>query len=343
MRTISKPRYTGSWESIKCMCDILNKNESIYNYLRYMYDRTNQMFEYDGLPDTIPSDMLELYLQMNGSVCITEIEGNLYSLPGGLGGAPDPYYRPTTYVVANPGLGISKRLRILNFLMPFAKENWDGECVLVRNDTLMQGLFYLNSRYATELAENDISIRSAQINSRYQVFINATTDNELASANAFITGIEEGKTAAVFSAPFMDNIKPANISVQNSNNILQLIELQQYLKASWFNDIGLNMNFNMKREYLSEEEIQASTDMLLPLIDDMLTRREEAINLVNETYGTDIKVQKNSAWSNKQREIENAAALIEAQVEQAGGETEDPPEPSNSNSDQEKEGDGSDE
>ena len=302
-----------------------------------MYDRTNQMFEYDGLPDTIPADMLELFLQMNGQICITEVNGKLYALAGNLGGAPDPYYRPTTYVLANPALGISKRLRIRNFLDPFQLEEWDGDCVLVRNDTLMQGLFYLNSRYATQLAENDVSIRSAQINTRYQVLIASGTDNELASANAYIKGIEEGRTAAVLNYPFMDNIRPVNVSVQNSNSIIQLIELQQYLKASWFNDIGLNMNFNMKREYLSEEEIQASTDMLLPLIDDMLTRREEAMNLVNEIYGTDIKVQKNSAWSNKQREIENAAALIEAQVEQAGGEVETPPEPSNSNADQEKE------
>ena len=301
-----------------------------------MYDRTNQMFEYDGLPDTIPPDMLEIYLQMNGHVCITEIDGKLYALPGGLGGAPDPYYRPTLYVVANPGLRISRRLGILNFLPPFAKQDTDGDCVLIRNDTLMQGLFYLNSRYATEIAENDVSIRSAQINTRYQVLISAGTDTELASANAYIKGIEEGKTAAVLNYPFLDNIKPVNVSVQNSNAIIQLIELQQYLKASWFNDIGLNMNFNMKREYLSEEEIQASTDMLLPLIDDMLTRREEAIKLVNEVYGTNISVQKNSAWSNKQREIENAAALIEAQVEEAGGEVEDPPEPNNANSDQEE-------
>lgn len=302
----------------------------------YMLDRTNQMFEYKGLPDTIPADMLELFLQVNGHVGITEIEGKLYALPGGLGGAPDPYYRPTLYIVANPALGISRSLSIRNFLPPFDEQYTQGECVLMRNDTTMQGLFYLNTRYATELAENDVSIRSAQINSRYQVFISASTDSEIASANAYIKGIENGRLAAVFDTPFMDNVKVANVSVQNSNNIIQLIELQQYLKASWFNDIGLNMNFNMKREYLSEEEIQASTDLLLPLVDDMLTRREEALNLVNEIYGTDITVEKNSAWSNKQREIENAAALIEAQVQQAGGEVETPPEASNANSDQEE-------
>ena len=109
--------------------------------------------------------------------------------------------------------------------------------------------------------------------------------------------------------------------MQSANVIIQLIELQQYLKASWFNEIGLNANFNMKREYLSEEELQSSTDVLLPLIDDMLRCREEAIDLVNSTYGTSIKVKKNSAWENKQKEIETEQAVKESQIEDGGGES----------------------
>ena len=108
----SRSRYTGDWSSVDCTCNILNKKASIFNYVMFMLDRTNQMFEYKGLPDTIPPYMLELYLQINGHVCITEVNGKLYALPGGLGGAPDPYFRPTLYVLANPGLGYSASLSI---------------------------------------------------------------------------------------------------------------------------------------------------------------------------------------------------------------------------------------
>lgn len=322
----NKSRYTGNWSLVDCTCDIIDKKKSIYNYVTYMFDRSNQMFEYQNLPDTIPHEMLELYLQINGHVCITEVDGNLYALPGGLGGAPDPYYRPTLYVLANPGLGISKSLSILNHLKPFGEQASQGKCVLVKNDTLLRGLFYMNSRFATELAENDISIRSAQINSRQQSLISASTDTEIASANAYIKNLEEGKLSAVAEKPFLDGIKATNVSVQSANLIIQLIELQQYLKASWFNEIGLNANFNMKREYLSEEELRASTDILLPLIDNMLNCRKEAIALVNSTYGTNIEVEKNSAWLNKQNELdveeeqeEASADLIRAQVISTGG------------------------
>jgi hypothetical protein len=110
-------------------------------------------------------------------------------------------------------------------------------------------------------------------------------------------------------------IRATNVSVQSANVIIQLIELQQYLKASWYNEIGLNANFNMKREYLSEEELTSQTDTLIPLIDDMLRCRKEAIEVVNSTFGTSISVEKNSAWENKQKELETEQEYKEAQVE----------------------------
>lgn len=307
--------YKGDWSGMDCTCNILDKKRSIYNYVMLMFDRTNQMFEYKGLPDTIPVDMLEMFLQVNGHVCITEVKGDLYALPGGLGGAPDPYYRPTLYVLANPGLGYSASLDILNHLPPYAKQDSQGKCVLIKNDTNYRGLFYLLSRYATELAENDVSIRVAQINSRQQTLIAASTDSAIASANAYLDNIEKGKIVAVGDQAFLEAIKTTNVSVQGANSIIQLIELQQYLKASWYNEIGLNANFNMKREYLSEEEIRASTDVLLPLIDDMLRCRKDAISVINSTYGTNISVEKNSAWENKQQELDTAQDQAEADVE----------------------------
>lgn len=314
----SKSRYTGDWSALDCRCDILDKRKSIYNYVLMMFDRTNQMFEYKGLPDTIPAHMLELYLQINGHIGWLEWNGKLYALPGGWGGAPDPYYRPTIYIVANPALGGSHDCKIVNHLPPFDEAVWSTkpDCVLMRNDTNMRGLFYLFSRYATELSENDISIRSAQINSRQQSIIAASTDREIASARAYIKALEDGKLEAVMDqAMATKGIRATNVSVQSANVIIQLIELQQYLKASWYNEIGLNANFNMKREYLSEEELMAQTDTLIPLIDDMLRCRKEAIEVVNSTFGTSISVEKNSAWENKQKELETEQEYKEAQVE----------------------------
>lgn len=310
--------FHSGWDVDFCACNILDKDKSIRHYIRTMISRTSSMFEYTGLPDTIPEYMLERMLQLNGHVAITEVKGNLYALAGKFGGEPDPYYRPTMYVVANPALAFSGSLSVVNYLPPHNKQATQGECVVVRNDATSEGLLYMYNRYATQLTENDVSIRSAQINSRQQAFIKASTATEIESASRYIADLENGKLSAVASSDFLDGIEAANISVMGANNIIQLIELQQYLKASWFNEIGLNANFNMKREYMSEEEIATTTDVLLPMVDDMLKRRQEDFDVVNSTYGTNISVRKNSAWSNKEQEVNSALTAAENEAKEAG-------------------------
>lgn len=320
--------YKGDWSSVDCTCDILNKKLSATHYVFTMFNRTNQMFEWKGLPDTIPAEIMELYLQLNGQCAITEVGGKLFAIPGGLGGPPDPYYRPTVYISAIPGLrdgdhSFSRSMRVVNHLDPFSPIETNGECVLIKNDTLMEGLLYLFARYAAQLTENDISIRSAQINARAHVNITADTDSEAVSARAYLSALEAGKLEIIMGKAFMDGLKVENLSMNSANVIIQLIELQQYLKASWYNEIGLNANFNMKREYQSEEELQANTDVLLPLVDNMLKCRKEAVEKINEHFGTSISVDKNSAWENKQKERDIEQETKEAEkdaIEKGDGE-----------------------
>ena len=77
----------------------------------------------------------------------------------------------------------------------------------------------------------------------------------------------------------------------------------------------------MKREYQSEEELQANTDVLLPLVDNMLKCRQDGIKAVNELYGTNITVRKNSSWENKQadRDIEQEQKEADVEATEKGG------------------------
>lgn len=312
---------------ITCTCDITDKSRGARQYVAYMLDRTNAMFEYKNLPDTLPAYMLELYLQIFGYCAIVDVKADWYSdVPspndrpgihgffGGIGGYRDIYYRPTTFIVANPRLRRSVNCTIAYDENP---EITDNVCVLVKNDTNYNGLLPLFSRYASQLVENDISIRSAQINSRAQIAISASTDTEVESARKYMDGLEAGKLEVIGKGAFLESISIANVSTQSANTIIQLIELQQYLKASWFNELGLNANFNMKREYLSRDEIATTTDILLPLVDDMLKCRKEAVAQINSIFGTNIEVEKSSAWANKNQEVLNslASSAMEAGLE----------------------------
>lgn len=294
---------------------VLDKINSIRQYVAYMLARTNQMFEWKGLPETIPSYMLERYLQMHGAVTICKADTlfEQYRLGGTKSGLfafravftdyPDVYLRPTGVVVANPALGDSLILKI------------GKDCEIIKNDTFAIGLLPMHYRYAEQLAENDISIRSAQINSRIRTVIATHTDRERESAEDYLDQIEAGEFGTIAESAFLDGIKVHQAGSAPPNGIIQFIELQQYLKASWFNEIGLNTNFNMKREYLSSEEIAANTDILLPLVDDMLFNRQQACERINAMFGTNISVEKNSAWENKMRESESEIAAMENEAE----------------------------
>jgi len=52
------------------------------------------LFQWEGLPDTIDERALNLDLVLSGKVCWTKFNGELYALTGDVGGEPNVYYEP---------------------------------------------------------------------------------------------------------------------------------------------------------------------------------------------------------------------------------------------------------
>ena len=98
--------------------------------------------------------------------------------------------------------------------------------------------------------------------------------------------------------------------------LTDLIEERQYVKASFFNELGLNSNYNMKRESINSNESQLNDDMLHPLIDTMLAMRKEALEEVNAMFGTNITVEFNSAWADNEIENDLTMEVMEAEADQ---------------------------
>lgn len=282
---------------LDCTCDILDKYGAALHYVQYMLDRTAGMFEYKGLPETIPPLMLEIMLQTYGTILIASHNSQLYSFRAGWGGPPDVYYRSTIATVANPGLGISQMYRIANHFQPYDSVEWQElpAGIKIMNDARCVGMVPMYSRYATQLAENDVSIRSAQINSRQQTAIVASDGPEIESARAYQKALIAGELSVIGKRPFLEGINVVDTST-TGRILMDLVELHQYIKASWFNDVGLNSNFNMKRSYISPTEAEAANDTMAPLIDDMLECRRMGFEAVNREFGTNITVEKGSAW-----------------------------------------------
>ena len=244
-----------------------------------------------------------------GTVFFTDVNGSYYVLIGNAGGEINPYYENTKYIVANPALKLSKEYTI------------DKDGVLIRNDSLEQGLIPLLTKYGVLLVENDITIRNVTISTRMMNIISATDDNTLQSANDYIDKIIKGELSVVGESAFFDGIKVHNSSF-NTNYIREFIELQQYLKASLFNELGLQSNYNMKKAYINTTEVSISDDILLPFCDDMLKQRKQAVEKINDMFGLDISVDYDSSWkineSEQEKQYELNADAIENGVSGVG-------------------------
>ena len=253
-----------------------------------MLNKSTRMFKYGNLPDTISTKDLEIQLQVGGFSIWKEVKGNLYTFRGGLGGEPNPYYLPTIATVANPALNYNKNLKI------------DEECVVMLNDHFYQGLMPLYSKYSRLLVEAEISLKYAIINARVPALVEADNDNTYESAVNFFKKVVDGKEYGVISSKeFFDGIRSHDFYKQAY--IKDLIEAIQYIKGSWFNEIGLNAAFNMKREAINEAEATLNEDILYPDIDTMLECRKIGLEKVNKMYGTNITVELDSVWEQNRK------------------------------------------
>lgn len=270
----------------------MKKPELIEHYMLTMFARTTQMFEYKNLPDTIKKRDLEVLMQSRGYGVGVMVNGKPYVLLGGLGGVLNEQYLPTQAIVTNPYLKLSKTYDI------------DKDCVIFKNDSMYQGLVPLARKYATLLAETDISLKYGAINSRILSMVYASDDKTKESAEKVLKDVEDGEKLGVIGGlPMLDSFKTYPYSGSTNSYIKSLLELHQYLKANWFIDLGINSNYNMKRESLSQNEVDVNEGTLLPLMDDMLECRKIAWNKFNELFGTNVSVDFSSSWKKLVEEI----------------------------------------
>ena len=290
--------------------DMPDKGMLLSSYIRYYLSRLQSMFKYEGLPDTIPAKWLENYLLVNGfTVFIKDDADGLICTYAGVGADPDVYFIPTKAIVSNPYLKDKSAAR---------EYTRDVDCVVMYNDTYCQGLLPMLKKYCAQMVEIDVSFYLNTVMSRGTAVLSATDDNTKASAELWLKHIKEGKLGVIGESNFTlaDRDLTVNQLTGTDGTLTNLIEAMQYVKASLYNELGLQANYNMKREAINSGESQLTEDQLHPLIDNMLKERQEGLDRVNKMFGTNIKVSFNSAWEINEREEEAAIEQIEATTEQ---------------------------
>lgn len=300
---MESPKNRNEWIFSKCRNVLEDKDYIIKQLVVQMLQKTTKMFEYKNLPQTITIKDLETQLQVGGYNIWKMKDGELYCFNGQLGGQPNPYYLPTIAIIANPALSKFN-----------GSYEIDKDCVVMLNDHYYQGMMPLFNKYATLLAEAEISLRYALILTRTSNIAVADNDNSKKSADAYFEKIVNGTGfGCVTSIEFFEGIKTAEL--QKDSKITDIIEATQYIKGSWYNEVGLNAAFNMKREAINEAEANLNEDVLIPTIDTMLECRKLAIEKINKMFGTNITVELSSIWKQNRERDELSVEMQEAEID----------------------------
>lgn len=273
----------------------VNRTKPMYNYyFKMLLNRVINMFEWKNLPETVDENFLNFTLFTQGRIVWTDIDGNIYALNGNYGGKPSVYYYPTEFVIANPVLGskivtIGENgvMMILTDTDKLPTTDFDG------------GLFGLLSTTAQLLADNISSINIAQRNTRLTALVSAATQAQKQSVELALKRMYEGEAYEVIIKDLIADIavNPIAENIANVSNVIrELVELNQYILATFYHSIGINSNYNMKRERLTSAEVNVNDECLVINVINMLKNVKHAVDDINKMFNTEITVDFSNEW-----------------------------------------------
>lgn len=310
---------------------ICNFKQNYDFYFKWLLDKVMQIFvikdesesEYDT--KTINFDYLKSNLLLDGDICITDFDKKLYAVTGNLGGKPDEYYIPVVYTVTNPILGSKMVYR----------KDWKTNVkngVLIFNSDIdslgwsagpSRGLFDLIHQTATLLADNIVSINCQQINSRVHVFFTVEDgdgENKAEAGSETLRKMYSGRPYQVLKEDLFGSIKVNPVATSaTANSITQLVELQNFIVAHFFQTMGVKANDIMKKERLITAEIEEQNDIVSISLLELVTAWERGFEEVNKFYGTDIHVSLNPVLLKEiaqQFALEETPAIAEEEPEE---------------------------
>ena len=280
------PEYHG-------VCDV----ESMFrHYFTTLTNKVCSLIEFKNLPDHVDDKFLKSTLVLEGKICFTQFNQNVYALDGNVGGEPDCYKEPTEFIISNPVLG-SKNVKIRHLDGSNKVDGLDGILVgltpmdLELPKAMKGGLYRLIYTYAGLLADNLVSLNCAQINSRVQVAYVGDTESLANTAEKVLKDLYNGTPYKVLQQDILNKLTITPIAASGANTtIVSLIEAHAQIVSDFYAELGISYNSNRKRQYVGQAEAEMDTGMLGLNIDTIINTIKDGIDRVNELFGTDIEV-----------------------------------------------------
>ena len=306
------------------------------HYFNFILKDVFRIFLFDGLPETIDERFFKYTLFLYGKVTFFRDGDTLLALNGSPSDQQDIYYVPEGMIVSNPRLLKSYNL----------KRGVDCEVVYCSDIDMydqfeLGGLYTLVAKTATMLADGDLSISVAQKNKRLINVLAAEDQNTKNSIDVVVRKQYAGEPYVVVMKSLIDNVQSVPIVEKGTNqDLMQLIEAQQYILSHFYESLGLQTHDQMKKERLITAEVNDNDNIAKLNIDNILASIQEGLDRVNAMFGTNISVKLNPVLivqSEPEEQQSDEASEEEPKEQQSDETSEEEPEEQQSDETSEEE------
>lgn len=285
----------------------VDKNSLFQHFFRTLYNNASKVILINGLPEDANYTFIMSQLLLVGRIAIFKTKGKVYLLNGHIGGKPDEYYYPTRILIANPELGSFDLERDKEAVM----------CYLTPTDKILDvpknpylaggGLYSLIAMVANVLSECITTVNTTLMNTRVHAIYTADTESAAKSAEPVLKAIYSGKPFSVVTSELLERLNVNPLSEHGlANTLIETLEVCQYVLSLFWNGIGIDANYNMKRERLITAEVDKNVQSLIVPIQTILETLNEGLNKANELFGTSFEAILNPKFEIKSNDVANS-------------------------------------
>ena len=262
-----------------------------------------QMFEYTGLPDSVPAREIELNLLITGHAVIVKKDNGDLFCPVTSIFDQDEYYQPTHCIFANPVVESNQQYTI------------GEDAAIIYNSSLKDSMWYIRTdngmltfikRYARMLADIESTINIYTVNKRLTAVPVTEDQNVAQSIKLFFKRLVQGKREIITDNNLIESFRNVDIipKTTDKDGINDWLIARDKILEQMFRELGVRM-YQPKKAQVTESELESNDQVLLIALDDFLKARKEGLEMVkrlfNVEWGVDIspkfdiiKVQNNT-------------------------------------------------